>query len=295
MSNNLNEKVKDWWNNNPYTYGMSKKDDYRDVGDVTDLELDTAFFDHYMRKSRKHFEDAQKDNEPIASRFIQYDYLRGKQVLDIAIGFGWSTVEMARNGGNVTGIDLTSRAIEVTQKHLNLRGLNANVLMMDAQQMEFPDASFDYVLAWGCLMHMPDTEKALSEIYRVLKPGGRATAYMYNKNSVSYWWHFWFLRGILAGKLWTYRGDTTQLVSRYTDGVTIGGNMLTKVYTPKEAETMFKDAGFSKAEAKPWGPPMMLESFPVSKLPLGRYLSYDMRKKIADQWGWGMIIQAEKA
>src|SRR5688500_8565633 len=123
MSNELNEKVKSWWNSNPYTYGMSKKDGYRDVGDVTDTELDAAFFDHYMRKSRKHFRDAQRADEPLAARFIQYDFIPDKRVLDIAVGFGWSTVEMARAGVNVTGIDLTARAVEATQKHLELRGL----------------------------------------------------------------------------------------------------------------------------------------------------------------------------
>lgn len=290
----LNEDVKNWWNSNPYTYGLSRQDSYQDVGDVPQDQLDTAFFDHYMRKTRKHFHDAQRPDEPVAARFIDYPWLRDKKVLDIACGFGWATTEMARMGAHVTGIDLTPRAIAGAQRHFELRGLTADLQVMDAQQMTFPDATFDFVHAWGCLMHMPDTERAIAEIYRVLKPGGRTSGYMYNKNSVSYWWHFWFLRGILQGKLLTYRGDTTRLVSRYTDGVTLGGNMLTKVYTPHEGKHLFERAGFADVSFQPWGPPDMLKDFPVSKLPLGRLLSYEIRRAIADRWGWGMIFHATK-
>jgi 2-polyprenyl-3-methyl-5-hydroxy-6-metoxy-1,4-benzoquinol methylase len=292
--NELNNKVKQSWNTNPYTYGLSQTESYRDVGDIPDDALDARFFDEYIRKTRKHFHDAQLPAEPVAARFIDYEWLKGKKVLDIACGFGWATVEMARLGAHVTAIDLTPRAIAVTKRHLAVRGLTGDVREMDAQQMEFPDATFDFVHAWGCLMHMPNTEQAIGEIFRVLKPGGRSSGYMYNKNSVSYWWHFWFLRGVLQGKLLTYRGDTTRLVSRYTDGVTIGGNMLTKVYTPREGNALFTQAGFGNVAFQPWGPPDMLKSFPVSKVPLGGLLSYDTRKKIADRWGWGMIYRAEK-
>ena len=292
--NDLNERIRAWWNEHPYTYGVSKTDSYRDVGDIPDNELNASHFDRYMQKSRKQFFDAQKPDEPLAARFIDYDTLPGKKVLDIACGFGWATVEMARYGANVTGIDLTPRAIAATAKHCEYRNLEVELQVMDAQKMTFPDEIFDFVHAWGCLMHMPDTEKAISEINRVLKPGGWTSGYMYNKRSISYWWHIWLLRGVLMGRLIRYGFDTTQLVSRYTDGITIGGNVLTKVYTPKQATTMFKAAGFADVKFNPWGPPNMLDNFPVSKLPLGRYLSYAAKKTIASRYGWGMVFYARK-
>lgn len=46
--------------------------------------------------------------------------------------------------------------------------------------MEFADGVFDFVFAWGCLMHMPNTVQAVVEIYRVLKSGGKAAGYIYN-------------------------------------------------------------------------------------------------------------------
>lgn len=291
----LTEQVRDWWNNHPYTYGLASDDDgFQDVGNVDDGQVDGHFFDEYMRKTRKHFYDAQQPDEPTAARFIAYDQLAGKTALDIATGLGWASTEMARAGANVTAIDLTPRAIEMARKHFDYRGLDAELLVMDAQNMTFEDNTFDFVHAWGCLMHMPDTEGAIREIYRVTKPGGWSSGYMYNKRSVTYWWHIWFLRGVLMGKLLTYKGDTTRLVSRYTDGNMLGGNMLTKVYSPEEATRMFEAVGFVDVRFYPWGPPSMLEGFPVSKLRLGKLLPYSAKKAIADRFGWGMIYEARK-
>lgn len=292
MDIQLNENVKEWWNKNPFSYGLSKKSgSYKDVGDISDAELDINFFDRYMAKMRK---NADGQIDPLMHKFIDYNFIKGKKVLDIAIGFGWSVIEMAKNGALVTGIDIAPRAVELTKKHLQLRNLAAEVMVMDAQELQFPDESFDYVHAWGCLMHMPDTQRAINEIFRVLKKGGKTSGYMYNKNSVTFWWHRWFLRGILMGKLIKYKGDIQKLVSRYGDGVTIGGCPLIKVYTPKEAAKMFEQAGFVNVRVASWGPPELLNNFPTRKTPWGKILPYSWKKFIADRWGWGMIFQADK-
>lgn len=291
---NLNDKIKEWWDRAPYTYGLASGESYTDVGDVDDAQIDSHFFDEYMRKTRKHFDDAQQPGEPTAARFIPYADLKGKKVLDIATGLGWAAVEMARAGADVTAIDLTPRAVALTTQHFAHRGLTGTIRQMDAQQLAFPDNTFDFVHAWGCLMHMPDTERAIREIYRVLKPGGTSHGYMYNQNSVTYWWNFFLLRGVLQGKLLAFRFDTTRLVSRYSDGSSRGGNMLTKVYTPRQAERMFEAAGFGTVKFSPWGPPQMIELFPVRRLPLGRALPYSARKAIADRFGWGMVYRAPK-
>jgi ubiquinone/menaquinone biosynthesis C-methylase UbiE len=293
----LQDRVRDWWNTNPFSYGLSQKGAYRDVGNVSDEDIHEEFFNNYLRKVRKHLYDAQSPGEPLAARFIPYESLKDRKVLDIACGMGWSTIEMARAGVQVTGIDISTRVIEIARKHIALRNLEAKAeaLVMDAQALQFEDESFDFVHAYGCLMHMPDTEKAISEIYRVLRPGGETFGYMYNKNSPTYWWHFWFLRGILLGRLIKYKGDTQRLVSRYTDGNAIGGNPHTKVYTPKQAKGLFADTGFEEVSVQPWGPPNLLDSFPIQQVPLGKYLlTYPMKKAISDRIGFGMMYKALK-
>lgn len=203
-------------------------------------------------------------------------------------------VTYAKAGAEVTGIDLTDFAVKHATKNLEFRGLKGTVLKMDAQSLQFPDASFDFVCAWGCLMHMPDTEKAIREINRVLKPGGRVLAYMYNKSSWPFWFNIILVRGILMGKLIKYGFNITRLTSRYSDGNSVGGNMLTKFYTPGEAQRMFLAAGFTKAASAPWELPAEPNGWPMRVLPVFKHLPTAIKRYMAKRWGYGLIIKAEK-
>lgn len=111
--------------------------------------------------------------------------LQGKHVLEIGCGMGFDTVELLRRGVRVTATDLTPRAVEVTKQHLKLEGLHAeDVRVANALALDFPDATFDGVYSIGVLHHTGDTPRALREVYRVLKPGGRAViSHIYRKGS----------------------------------------------------------------------------------------------------------------
>ena len=98
----------------------------------------------------------------------------------------------------------------------------------------------------------------------------------------------------MLGGLIRYRGDTLRLVSRYTDGASIGGNPHTKVYTPSQARRLFDAAGFADVRVRPWGPPNLLDSFPVAPLPLGRWLPASLKKRLSDRIGFGMFFWARK-
>ncbi|MDO8564523.1 MAG: class I SAM-dependent methyltransferase, partial [bacterium] len=213
----LKDKVRSWWNNYPFTYFVKEE-----IGSW-------AFFRNVDRKIFKWCPWAH-DGYPLFSKFVPYKELVGKKVLDIGCGTGWSTEQFARMGAEVSAIDLTPKAIELTKKRFALYHLQADIRVGDAEQLPFQDGTFDYVFVWGVLMHTPDTEQAIREIYRVLKPGGRAAAMMYNRNSLHFRWFLQFGKGILRGKL--LRFSVQELANRYTDGAEIGGNMLTKFYTP---------------------------------------------------------------
>jgi len=159
MENNLKSKIRDWWNGYPFTYF------------VKDKEGSWEFFRNIDRKILKWMPWAQ-EGYPLLSKVIDYKLLKGKKILDIACGTGWSSEQFARAGADVTAIDITPKAVELAKKRFELYSLRAEILVADAENLSFPDNSFDYILAWGCLMHMPNTQKAISEIYRVLKPGG---------------------------------------------------------------------------------------------------------------------------
>lgn len=293
----LNKKVSDWWENNPFTFGLSEKSGDL-VGRIDFSKMDLNYFKEIERKFRKHTQGgSQEDGAPLFSKLINYsEDIAGKKVLDVAIGSGFSMVAFLEGGAaEVTGIDITDYAIAQAKANLECRGLEARakLIKMDAQDMKFDDNSFDFVDAWGYLMHMPDTQKGVNEIYRVLKPGGKVMAYMYNKSSWPFWFNTFFVKGILLGKLFTYKFNIDQLTSRYSDGYSVGGNMLTKFYTPKQAGALFKNAGFSRVESFPFAIPGEPNSWPFTRFPIFRYLPKFI-KNFMSKWGYAIIVRAQK-
>lgn len=101
----------------------------------------------------------------------------GARVLDVAAGRGailFPAAEKVGASGHVTGIDLAGKMVQETAADIERWGLmQATMLHMDAERLAFPGASFDYVLCGFAIFFFPDLERALSEFYRVLRPGGR--------------------------------------------------------------------------------------------------------------------------
>jgi ubiquinone/menaquinone biosynthesis C-methylase UbiE len=112
----------------------------------------------------------------------------GSRVLDVASGAGAILLPAAEHVGPkglVVGIDLADSMVERLGQEIAHRGvLQAQARLMDAQHLEFPDASFDYVLCGFALDMFPDPERALSEFRRVLLSGGRLGLTL----SPGWWW-----------------------------------------------------------------------------------------------------------
>src|SRR3569832_270574 len=98
----------------------------------------------------------------------------GERVLDVGTGTGVVAVTAARVGAYVTGLDLTPDLLE--QAHLNARIAGTESIVWtegDAEHLPYPDASFDVVVSQFGHMFAPRPDVAVSELRRVLKPGGR--------------------------------------------------------------------------------------------------------------------------
>ena len=103
---------------------------------------------------------------------------RGERVLDVACGTGLVTFPAADAvgaSGSVAAADLSDAMVAHIAAEAHRRNLRQVApYRMDAESLEFPDASFDAVLCALGLMYVPDPRAALREISRVLRPGGRA-------------------------------------------------------------------------------------------------------------------------
>ena len=120
-----------------------------------------------------------------------FDSLEGSSgaLLEIGCGIGVDSVQLARCGFQVTGIDLTQSAIDVAKSHARHRGLDIDFRLGNAETLHFPDGQFDIVYSFGVLHHTPDMQKAIAEVHRVLKPKGRALIMLYHRHSIVDWVH----------------------------------------------------------------------------------------------------------
>jgi 2-polyprenyl-3-methyl-5-hydroxy-6-metoxy-1,4-benzoquinol methylase len=286
------QDIREWWNANSYSYGVKSKEKYQDVGVLKGL-VESEFIE-YERKYMKHLKESFDNENRPAGLFIPYDSIKDLYVLDVACGLGWASINLALNGCKVTSIDLTPNAISFLKRYAEYKNLNISVSEMSAEELNFQSNSFDFVLGWGFIMHTENPKIALNELIRVVKPGGKVVIYFYNKHSISYWFNIFFLRGILLGYLLKYQGNTLKLVSRFTDGQSLGGNSKTLVLTRSWFKKNVNSPDNVKISFIGWGPPSLIDSFPISRLQFGKFLPMRIKKLISRRFGFGHICTIQK-
>jgi ubiquinone/menaquinone biosynthesis C-methylase UbiE len=114
--------------------------------------------------------------------------LKGKHLLEIGCGMGYDSLEFLKRGVRVTATDLTPSAADLARRHFSLEHVSAeDVRVENVLALSFPDNTFDAVWANGVLHATGDTQRAIQEVRRVLKPGGRAIiSHFYRKPSWMY-------------------------------------------------------------------------------------------------------------
>jgi len=104
----------------------------------------------------------------------RYEFARafvdGKHVLDLACGVGYGTAYLADAAQHAVGVDVSWEAIEYAVKHYNRA--NVSFAQGDALMMPFSSSSFDAVISFETIEHVPDAELYLAEVKRLLKPNG---------------------------------------------------------------------------------------------------------------------------
>ncbi len=237
----------------------------------------------------------------------------GLKVLEIGCGLGTDGARFASAGANYTGVDLTDAAVELARTRFELFNLRGDFRTADAENLDFEDNSFDIVYSHGVLHHTPDTARAINEIHRVLRPGGRAVVMLYHRDSYNFRVNISLLRRAGARLLrWdsgvklvhrltgepldslrahaklletekdAYLGSE-EFLNQNTDGA---GNPLARVYTRYEARELFKK--FSEVK---------LTTYFLNKrwLPLvGSILPRSIESRLASRWGWHLWIYATK-
>ncbi len=291
---NLKERVRAFWQANPCGVKFA------------DAEPGTRLF--YERVEEHRYR--KEWHIPMAADFASAGGLR---VLEIGCGLGTDGAQFARAGADYTGVDLTEAAVELARRRFELFELAGEFQVADAESLDFDDETFDLVYSHGVLHHTPDAGRAVGEIHRVLRPGGRAVVMLYHRDSYNYRVNIRLLRRAGAHLLRSETGlkvahrltgepldslreharslkedarsylAPDEFLNRNTDGA---GNPLARVYSRAEARGLFKDFSQVKVAThflnKRW-------------LPLiGQLLPRTAEARLAARWGWHLWIYGTK-
>lgn len=229
-----------------------------------------------------YYDKLREINEPIdfSYRLHEYPNFRGKKVLDVGCGNGYVLSRYALEGAYTFGIDLTSNAIEISKRRFKYMGLKGVFIQGNAESMPFKGDTFDCLCSMGVLHHTPDTEGALREVYRVLKPSGRVILMFYHRNSILNRVGFPISR-FLNPRNWLKHHQT---MINDVDGY---GNPKGDVYSKSEMRRLLGDKF------------RHLEMFtglvrPGMMLPLGYLMPQRFLNALAQRWGWFLYIKGWK-
>jgi ubiquinone/menaquinone biosynthesis C-methylase UbiE len=256
------QQVRDWWSRNPMSYDVDWPIEHDPGTQEFFRELDARIFHpRYMRLT------ADASGVPF-SLFVAFASLRGRDVLEVGCGSGIAVQLFAEAGANVTAVDLTPWAVATTSARLDAFGLESRVLEADAENLPFEDDSFDLVFSWGVIHHTSDMDRALAELVRVCRPGGRIVLMVYHRHSLFFLVYRAFQRFLpLARRLGLHfegarAGETEGLIARH--------------FTVDELRRKLERAGLVDVQIQPYGQDAEL-------LPLPRRIRLPITERIPNR------------
>lgn len=172
----------------------------------------------------------------------------GSAAIDICCGTADWTMDLANRSqtGRVVGLDFSAKMLEIGRTKLDQHGLeDVELVEGNAMELPFPDDSFEYATIGFALRNVPDVKQVLSEMARVIKPGGKVASLELSKPTMPvfkslYYFYFYKILPIL-GKL--FAGSYEQYAWLPTS--------LTNFPDRKELAQMFTDVGLINVEVYP--------------------------------------------
>jgi ubiquinone/menaquinone biosynthesis C-methylase UbiE len=264
-----------WWETHPMRY------DWKDA--IPGEEFSKEFFAEIDRRFFSAAELYAPWKKIPFDTFIDFNALRNKDVLEIGVGNGSHAQLLASHARSFAGIDLTGYAVKSTTERMRVFGLAATVRQMDAEQMQFPDNSFDFIWSWGVIHHSANTRKVLEEMRRVLRPGGEAVVMVYHRTIWEYYVQGAML-ALLSGQVFKPAALHSN-IQRRTDGA------MARYYKRAEWEQLVSDL-FSVKDVRIYGKKTELVPIPAGKLKdrLVGSIPNGCSRFLTNTCGWGSFL-----
>jgi ubiquinone/menaquinone biosynthesis C-methylase UbiE len=252
--------------------------------------------------------------EPHIREIVQFERWAGKGVLEAGCGIGTDGTSFARAGARYVGLDSSAAAIDLARTRFEQEGIGGEFVLGSVTELPFDDDSFDLVYSHGVVHHVPETERAIAEFHRVLRPGGTALVMLYHRNSVNYLVTIMLVRRALAATLFVpgalpaiarvtrerravleahrellrkhglrYLTDTRLFLSNNTDGP---GNPLSKVYSRREAAALFSPFASVETDVRF----LNLRIYPSGEALAGTRPARWLERRV----GWHLYVRARK-
>ncbi|ERN42460.1 methyltransferase domain protein [Rubidibacter lacunae KORDI 51-2] len=138
---------------------------------------------------REDWLQAEPDVVEFSSHLLtQLSQLSTKRALDLGCGVGRHAIQLAQLGFEVSGLDGSSAGLEFATKTAEEQGVAIDFIQGSMESLPYPDMTFDYVLAFNVIYHgdRPVVSRCISEIHRILKPGGFFQGTMLSKRNGNY-------------------------------------------------------------------------------------------------------------
>lgn len=220
--------------------------------------------------------------------YFEYHTFAGKRVLEIGVGQGTDLAQFGEAGAHCFGVDITDNHLELTARNFAARGLSVDLRKADATKLPFPDDHFDCVYSFGVLHHIPEIDRVVAEIRRVLKPNGSVRIALYYKWSAV---HLFCLLGLglVTGRLFRLGYDgVLATIEMGADGQTV--KPYVRLWTKSGVRRLFgafaiEDVSVHQLFFSHFFPLRRLQAFAMQRMPLagmlGWYVTAKARKPAA--------------
>lgn len=224
MQDSTIEDVKKFWNDRPCNMRHSKK------------ELGTIEYFNEV-------ENRRYTVEPHIPIFADFESCAGKRVLEIGCGIGTDTINFARNGADLTAVDLSDRSVDICRKRFEVFELKGRIEVANAENLSeyLEPEKFDVIYSFGVIHHTTNPGKVLNEIKHFATPETKIKLMFYSKYS-------WKGLEFFLKDGWKFGFNYKKTIKYFAEAQL--NCPIAEVYSKRELEDLFSDFDIKSIEKR---------------------------------------------
>lgn len=138
-------------------------------------------------ESLRKFDEWYLDFYPYLNSYIPFTDLKGKDVLEVGLGYGTVSQKLAESACNYVGLDIAMGPVKLVNHRLEQNHLVGHAACGNILEPAFSKESFDFIIAIGCLHHTGNLRGAIKQCFELLRKGGTLVLMVYSAYSYRRW------------------------------------------------------------------------------------------------------------